>query len=338
MKAHPVTIKDIAKTLEISVSTVSRALKDHPDISPATKNMVKAFAEKVNYRPNALALSLRQSKTFTIGIIIPEIVHHFFSSVIAGIEDLAYASGYKVIICQSNENVEREKVVLQALVDSRVDGVLVSLSKTTNDLSHFKALIDDEIPVVFFDRVPSELETDRVVADDFEGARIATNHLINIGRHNILHLAGPQNLLIGTNRKNGYLAALKERNISINDELILHCDSREATIELEKRILELAPKINGLFAVNDTTAITAMQILQRNGYRIPQDIAVVGFGDGPNADIAYPSLTTVEQKGFEIGKEASRLLLYRIDHTESSDFHTTVLTPELKLRDSTLVV
>ncbi len=338
MKAHPVTIKDIAKTLEISVSTVSRALKDHPDISPATKNMVKAFAEKVNYRPNALALSLRQSKTFTIGIIIPEIVHHFFSSVIAGIEEVAYSSGYKVIICQSNENAEREKMVLQALVDSRVDGVLVSLSKSTTDFRHFQILLEDEVPVVFFDRVCPELATDRVVADDFEGARIATNHLINIGRSNILHLAGPQNLLIGINRKNGYLEALNERNIPINEDFILPCDSREETIELQAKILELAPRINAIFAVNDTTAITAMQILQRNGYKIPQDIAVVGFGDGPNADIAYPSLTTVEQKGFEIGKEASRLLLYRIDHSESDDFQTTILAPELKLRDSTLVM
>lgn len=338
MKSHPVTIKDIAKTLEISVSTVSRALKDHPDISPATKNMVKAFAEKVNYRPNALALSLRQSKTFTIGIIIPEIVHHFFSSVISGIEELAYASGYKVIICQSNEDCEREKVVLQALLDSRVDGILVSLSKTTRDFKHFQALLEDEIPIVFFDRVSLELATDRVVADDFEGARIATNHLINIGRTNILHLAGPQNLLIGANRKNGYLEALKERNVPVNEDFILHCDSREDTLELQPKILELAPHINGIFAVNDTTAITAMQILQRNGYRIPEDIAVVGFGDGPNADIAYPSLTTVEQKGFEIGKEASRLLLYRIDNASSNDFHTIVLAPDLKLRDSTLVI
>lgn len=337
MKSHPVTIKDIAKTLEISISTVSRALKDHPDVSPATKNMVKAFAEKVHYRPNALALSLRQSKTFTIGIIIPEIVHHFFSSVISGIEELAYASGYKVIICQSNEDAEREKIVLQALIDSRVDGILVSLSKSTTDFSHFQMLIEDEVPVVFFDRVPADLPTDRVVADDLEGARIATNHLINIGRSKILHLAGPQNLLIGMNRKKGYLDALNAHNVPVNEDFVLQCDSRESTLRLQSKILELAPHINGIFAVNDTTAITVMQILQRNGYRIPQDIAVVGFGDGPNADIAYPSLTTVEQKGFEIGKEASRLLLYRIDHADATDYQTIVLTPEIKLRESTKI-
>ena len=338
MKSHPVTIKDIARTLEISISTVSRALKDHPDISPATKNMVKAFAEKVHYRPNALALSLRQSKTFTIGVIIPEIVHHFFSSVISGIEEIAYASGYKVIICQSNESEEREKIVLQALVDSRVDGVMVSLSKNTLDYSHFKSVLEDELPVVFFDRICSDLSTDRVVADDFEGARIATNHLLNISRDRILHLAGPQNLLIGTNRKEGYIQALKQRSVEVNPDFILPCDSREMTLELADKILALAPHINGVFAVNDTTAITVMQILQKNGYKIPQDIAVVGFGDGPNADIAYPSLTTVEQKGYEIGREACRLLLYRLANADKSDFTTTVLTPELKLRDSTFVL
>lgn len=336
MKSHQVTIKDIARTLGISPSTVSRALKDHPDISPETKQQVQNFAKSVNYRPNALALGLRKSKTNTIGVIIPEIVHHFFSSVISGIDNVAYGRGYNVMICQTNENSQREITDVQALIDNRVDGILVSMSKNTFSFDHFQNIIDNGIPLVFFDRVCESIESHRVIADDFQGARIAVRHLIEKGCRRILHLSGPQHLLISKNRKDGYVMALKENDIEYDESLVLYCDSRESVIANEDKILGIASDIDGIFTVNDSTAIAAMQLLQRNGYKIPQDIAVVGFGDGPNASIASPTLSTVEQKGFEIGQEAMTMLARQIEGgIVEVDFETRIFTPVLHPREST---
>ena len=338
MKSHQITIKDIARILEISPSTVSRALKDHPDISPETKKLVQSFAEKMKYRPNALALSLRSSKTFTIGVVIPEIVHHFFSSVISGIEDVAYAAGYKVMICQSNENDAREAINIQALLDSQVDGILISVSKTTRSAEQFARVIENNTPLVFFDRVCAEIESDRVIADDREGARIATSHLIDCGCKKIMMLGSPLHMLIGKNRLEGYKDALMQNNIAYNESLHLRCDTREDVEKHAETILKKASEIDGIFAVNDSTAIAVMQLLIRHHYKIPQQIKVIGFGDGPNATIASPTLSTVEQKGYEIGKQATSLLLNRINDPENTEaFHTKVLTPELKVRQSTSI-
>jgi DNA-binding LacI/PurR family transcriptional regulator len=336
MKSHPITIKDIAKYLNISASTVSRALKDHPDISPDTKRLVQTFAQKVNYRPNALALSLRSSKTYTIGVVIPEIVHHFFSSVISGIEEVAYAKGYKIMICQSNENQARESIDIQALLDNRVDGILVSMSKSTRQFDHFERIVDNETPIVFFDRICEAIDSDRVVIDDCEGARIAVNHLVGRGCKHIIHLAGPQHLQIGQMRFEGYKKALAENHIAYNENLVVRCDTREDVLKIKDQLIEMAKNAEGLFAVNDSTAIAAMQILQKAGVKIPQQLKVMGFGDGPNTTITTPTLSTVEQKGYEIGRESARLLLNRIDNPESTEpFQTKTLTPELREREST---
>lgn len=336
MKSSPITIKDIAKILGVSPSTVSRALKDHPDISEGTRNMVKTFAQKVNYRPNALALSLRSQKTKTLGLIIPEIVHHFFSSVISGMEDLAYGEGYHIMVCQSAENFHREVINTQALLDLRVDGLLVSVSKTTKNFDHLKNAMQDGTPIVFFDRVSDQVETDKIVIDDFEGARMATTHLIETGAQKILHLSAPLHLLIGKNRYEGYCKALRDHNIEIEEKLVLKCDTRENVLSLQKHILALAPEIDGVFAVNDSTAIAAMQVLQANGFQIPKDIGVVGFGDGPNATISSPTLTTVEQKGYEMGREAVRLLIQRLANPGVKiGYQTKVIAPFLIKRNST---
>ncbi len=334
-KPTPLTIKDIARNLGVSISTVSRALKDHPDISTETKQLIKAYAEQVNYRPNVLALSLRRQKTNTIGLIIPAIVHHFFSSVISGIEDLAYKEGYNLIICQSNENQHREAINLQTLMDHRVDGILISLSKTTQVFDHFREAIDNGIPLVFFDRVCEELESDKVITDDFEGGRIATNHLISRGCKNIIHLAAPQQLMIGKNRRNGYCEALKSNGLEIREDRILKCDTPEEVQTLRNHILDLAHDIDGIFAVNDSTAIAAIQILQKNDYRIPEDIAVIGYGDGPNATIIRPELTTVIQKGYEMGRESIKLLLQRLNNPAADiQYQTKSFKPTLKIRQS----
>ena len=285
MSTAPVTIKDIARMLGISVSTVSRALKDHPDISVETKEKVNEIARKLNYRPNALALGLKSSKSNTIGVIIPEIVHFFFSSVISGIEDAAYEAGYNVMVCQTNEMYEREVMVAKALLDHRVEGILVSVAKTSIKFDHLTLIQDNGIPLVFFDRVCPWIDTDAVIVDDFKGAYIATQHLISIGCRNIVHLAAPENLLIGRHRKDGYCRALEDNNMPVDPYNILLCDTFEKVEEKAGRILERSNRPDGIFAVNDSTAIAVIQKAKKAGFRIPEDIAVVGFGDGPVANI-----------------------------------------------------
>lgn len=335
LKSNQLTIKDIARKLGVSVSTVSRALKDHPDISDETKKLIKAFAEQVNYRPNALALSLRRQKTNTIGLIIPEIVHHFFSSVISGMEDLAYKEGYNIIICQSNDNQHREAIALQTLIDHRVDGILVSLSKSTQVFDHFIDAIDSGIPLVFFDRAAESIGADQVITDDFEGGLLATSHLINRGCKNIIHLAAPQHLLIGKNRREGFVKAHENAGLPVREDRILKCDTREEVLTMKHHILDLAPQIDGIFAVNDSTAIAVIQVLKENGFRIPQDIAVIGFGDGPNATVIEPALTTIEQKGYDMGLEAVRLLLQRLNNPAAGfSYQTRIFKPTLTIRNS----
>lgn len=335
MKSNLISINDIARALGISPSTVSRALKDHPDISTETKKVVKEYAEQVNYRPNALALSLKRQRSNTLGLIIPEIAHHFFSSVISGIEEIAYAKGYRLIICQSNEDYQREVMNTQVLLDNRVDGIFISISKTTTDHGHFKDLIDSGIPIVFFDRVSEEVETDRVVTADFEGALLATSHLLERGCRSILHLASPQHLLIGRLRLEGYRKALSNYGLDPGQEIILECDTRNEVVELKDRILALAPEIDGLFAVNDFTAIAAMQLLQQHGYKIPDQIAVAGFGNDPIAGIASPPLTTIEQQGSEMGRQAVDILIRRIENPSTFiDFQTRVIPVSLEKRTS----
>lgn len=336
IKSHQITIKDIARTLGISASTVSRALKDHPDISAETKRQVQQLASSVNYRPNALALGLRKSKTNTIGLVIPEIVHHFFSSVISGIDDIAYSTGYNTMICQTNESEEREKINIQAMLDSRIDGFLISISKNTHNYEHLKRLQDDGIPMVFFDRVCEDIPSHRVITDDFEGARTATRHLIDVGCRHIAHLTGAESLVISRQRKEGYMTALRENGIAVESELIIEADSREALNANSDKLITIAPEIDGIFAINDTTAIAAIQLLQKNGYNVPRDIAVIGFGDGPMSDIVSPTLSTVEQKGYEMGAEAMRMLTKMIESgTMPLDYETRVFTPTLRPREST---
>lgn len=334
MKRHLTSINDIAKALGVSASTVSRALKDHPDISKATRERIKAFAEQVNYRPNALALSLKKQVSNTIGIVVPEIVHHFFSSIISGIEDIAYSKGYRVMICQSNEDYQREEMNVQALLDHRVDGLLVCMSKTTIDFTHFTSAWRSQIPMVFFDRVCKELDTDRVITDDFNGARLITSHLIETGCRKILHLGTRPQLDIGQERRQGYQQALIDHDISSDHELILVCDNQQDVETQKGQILTLAQSIDGIFAVNDSTAIAAMHLLMDAGYRIPADIAIAGFGDDPVARMVNPTLTTLEQQGYQMGQEAMNLLLEHLTSDTALASRIKVFQPELKKRKS----
>lgn len=337
MKNGPVTIKDLAKALKISPSTVSRALKDHPDISAETKQAVNELAKKLNYQPNAVALSLKQQRSNTIGVIIPEIVHYFFSSVISGIEDVAYEAGFNVIICQSNELYERELTNTKTLLHSRVDGVLVSISKETTEFQHFQDLRDNNIPMVFYDRIVPEISADQVIIDDEDAAYRATRHLVESGRKRIAHFAGPQKLLIGQKRKEGYIRALKEACIDIDPELILEADSFEKARLAVLKLINKKIEVDGLFAVNDLTAIGAMQTLQKQGIRIPEDMSIVGFSDGRFSGITNPTLTSVDQHGYEMGTVATEMLLKRITSGDMDyPFETKVLNANLIVRNSSV--
>jgi LacI family transcriptional regulator len=335
MNKGQVTIKDIARELGISPSTVSKALKGHPDISAQTKKAVREPVDRWNYKPDPIALSLKGGLSKTIGVIVPEIVHYFFSTVISGIEDLAYDSGYHVMFCQSNESFEREVKAVQTLLGSRVDGILVSLCKVTRNFDHFRTIDNAGIPLVFFDRICDEIETDRVIVDDEAGAFDGVSHLVNTGCRNIVHLCGPENLLIARNRKNGYLRALKENGLTVRDENIIKCDTAEEATKIVPSLFDRSQRPDGIFAVNDLTAAEAMRVIKQKGLRVPDDVSIVGFTSGMISDLTDPSLTSVEQHGYLVGKEAVRLLINRIESKENIPFQTTIIKTELKVKGST---
>lgn len=332
MKSNQVTIKDIAKQLGISASTVSRALQGHPDISEETTRLVNELATQLKYQPNAVALSLKHQRTRIIGVIIPEIVHYFFSSVISGIEDVAYHAGFNVIICQSNEKYDREVSNTKTLLAQRVDGILVSISKETTDFQHLQNIVSQNLPLVFFDRIAPGIKGDQVIINDSEAAYQATKHMIDQGRTRIAHFAGPQNLLIGQQRKDGYIKALRTANLPIDHRLIIEADNFERA---QQAILDFSAQKfmpDGIFAVNDITAIGAMKAIQKLGFKVPKDIALVGFSDGRFSGITEPSLSSVDQHGYEMGITATEMLLKRI--LEKDDLRM----PEIKVLEGDLII
>jgi DNA-binding LacI/PurR family transcriptional regulator len=336
MRSNQVTIKDIARELGVSPSTVSRAMKDHPDISPATKAQVRELVEKLKYKPNAVALSLRSRKSFTIALVVPEIVHHFFSSVISGIEEVAQEEGYNVMIFQTNERYEREVAIAQSLASNQADGMLVSISKSTLKFGHLKELMNEGLPLVFFDRAPEELEADRVIVDDFTGAFNAVEYLIRTGCRRIAHFAAPQHLQIGYQRKRGYISALEKHGIEPDESLMHKCDTLSDALDLTPKIMRMDRPPDAIFAVNDLTATGALKALKQMHFRIPEDVSVIGFTDGLVAMVTDPPLSSVSQHGFEMGKTAMKMLLRRIDALEG-DYPavTEVIPTELMIRGTT---
>ncbi len=342
MKFNQVTIKDIARELSISPSTVSRALKDHPDISVETKKAVNALADKLNYQPNIVALNLRQKKTNTIGVIIPEVVHFFFSTVISGIEDVAYQAGYNVILAQSNESYVREVASIKTLFNSRVDGMLLSLSRETTNFDHVESIISKGVPIVFYDRMYNSPTSSKVIVDDYAGAKEAVNHLIEQGCKNIAHLVGAPNLIISIDRLRGYKDALKENKMEVKENLIFACN--EGTFDEGKAVtakfLNSPIKVDALFANNDPMAMGAMMAIKEKGLKIPQDIAVIGFSNWFIGEMMEPSLSTIDQPGFEMGQEAARLLIRQIELKVKDQYEPVeeikILKTRLIIRESSL--
>ncbi len=341
MRLEQATIKDIARELQVSSSTVSRALKDYPGISDETKRKVKEMAEKLHYRPNAIALSLRKSRSFTIGVIIPEVVHFFFSTVISGIEEVAHSRGYNVILTQTNEKLAREKSSMDTMLSNQIDGFLVSYSKETTDFQHFSKLLNQGYPIVFFDRVPEIPGAIHVIVDDYAGAYEATKHLIQQGYTRIVHLSGPSNLKISKERSRGYKDALRDGGLPFIPDLLVECTqgSDEEAEKITAQLLKsISPRPDAFFANNDLAAMGAIQACKNAGYSVPQEIGVVGFSNWQFCSIVDPSLSSVAQNGFRIGSTATEILLDWIEKKINPETiePSVVLETELLVRKSSV--
>lgn len=331
-----ITIHDIARELKISASTVSRALNNNPRISQATKDRIKAMAEKMGYQPNTVASNLRTQKTNTIGIVVPLINRHFFSTFISGVEDVAFDLGYNVIISQSNDLLEKEKKIVQSLFSNRVDGLIASLSMQTNEFEHFQLFTNKNIPLVFFDRVVPELKAHKIVVDDFAAGMKATQHLIDQGYKRIAHLAGPTVLNTYHGRMEGYKAALKRNNLSVNDELIIYSQlTRIDGQEAINQLLSLPSPPDAVFCGNDTSALSMILYLKRIGIEIPEKFGIIGFSNEPFSEVVTPSISTLKQPAFEMGIKAAELLIHEIeDKTKNRDYQTIIMPTELIIRES----
>ena len=338
MKAKA-TLKQIAKELNVSVSTVSKALNDSPEISEQTKIRIKEYAKLKNYKPNVIGLNLKNRKTKTIGVIIPNILNSFFAKVFSGIEKVADEKGYNVIMCISNESIEKEAHTLEMLSNGTIDGFILSISEEAqklHDYSHFNSIINDGTPIVMFDRTSDEVECDKVIVDDFDSGHNATQHLIDLGCKNIALISSVDNLSVGKLRAEGYLKALKDNNIEVNENIIIRTDSE---IDLIDKINDLYSNnlVDGVFALDENDSVAALKAGAKKGYKIPKDLKIIGFADGILASRRLsPSLTTVSQHGIEIGEVAVKLLIDRLESKEEHNpYETIIIKTKLKEREST---
>lgn len=338
----PVTLKEIANQLNISVATVSKALKDYPDVSKKTKGMVNELAKTLNYKPNTFAVNLRTKESKTIGLIIPVIVHHFFSNVIKGIVSQAEKKGYLVIILQSNESYELEKKQIDLLISQRVDGILISLANGTADFSHLNEVLSQEKPLVMFDKIAKLVKCSKVIIDDRKAAYIATQHLIDTGCKRIAHFRGallPQNSI---DRFLGYKKALLDNNLPYDPTLVYICECDDMSFEEgqknAKQLLKDHNDVDGIFINTDLVAIGAMSEFNKCGVKIPEDISIVGFSNWFMSSVISPSLTTINQPGYKMGKIAFKQLykeIKAIKNKRPKKPKIITLETELVKRDST---
>jgi len=336
-KKSRTTITDIAKELNVSPSTVSRALNNHPAISVKTREAVIELARKRNYQPNLLALNLLRKRTNTIGVIVPEITSYFFSSVISGIQDLLNPMGVNMIIGQSNESYEEEKSIVQTFTSIRVDGFLISPSSETKNFDHLKVLTENNIPLVIFDRDCEELEVDKVFVDEYKGAFQAVEYLIKSGCRRIAHITGPLSLSTARHRLNAYKEALTSHGLPVKEEYIVESSgfAPEHGIDPTKKLLALSQPPDAIFTINDGVAIGAMFVIKEAGILIPDEISVIGFDDDPHSCYFKPSLSTVWQPTYELGMLSARILMKRINsNNDMSKIRVEKLFPELIVRGS----
>lgn len=332
----PATIKDIARELNISISTVSRVLRDKPDVNTETRQLVLQMAEQLDYQPNQVALSLVTKQTHTLGVIVPNL-DYFFSTAVRGIDDIALESGYTAMICQSNENYGREIMNTQRLMKSRVDGLIVSISSDTLNVDHFKRLLQKKYPIVFFDRVGSDLGATKVILDNIAGASMAVSHLIEQGCRRIAYLAGPANLSISQQRMIGYTDTLQKYGLPIEEDLIVYSEfDRDYAYSCTLDLLDSPNPPDAIFAVSDRLAVGALLALKERNVQVPKEVALVGFNDEPLVSLLTPSITSIAQPAFEMGRVAAQLLIEQMNSDSTLPSRTVMLKPTLIKRESSL--
>jgi LacI family transcriptional regulator len=339
MNFKAITITDIAKALNISASTVSKALSDSYEISAKTKQIVLTYAREHNYRPNPNAISLKFGSSLSIGIVIPSIQNQFFAQIIDGIESVAHDEGFTVIIAQTHESYDMEVKSIQQLTHRAIDGLLISQSSETLDVSHLENLRSKGLPMVFFDRVSDQIDTHKVVTDNFQGALNATQHLFDNNYRRIAHITGPGGLSITTDRLNGYRQAHAQNKTQVTTAYIKHCSYTNNNVEEIERavhqLLELPNRPDAIFTTSDTITLTVLSLLNKLGVKIPDQIAVVGFTNSSFAALLTPPLTSVFQPGFLMGQKAARLLLSLVKSKKAvTEFETIVLPMQLVVRES----
>ncbi len=332
-----ITIKDIARALNLSTSTVSRALRDSYEINPETKRLVMAYAERMNYRPNPIALSLKENRSRVIGVIVPQIANNFFSQAINGIEAIAYNRGYHVMIMQSHESYEREVVTVEQAVSRKVDGLLISMSSQTTDTTHLRTLQEKGFPIVLFDRVSDELDTPKIIADNYAGAFAATDHLIQMGRRRIAHVTIPAHISITQERLAGYRAALEQHGLPYDEALIRHVGFGQHEMDpIVDDLLSQTPPPDAFFAASDRLALGCLAALRKRNVLIPEGVALIGFTNITSADLLAPAMSTVVQPAQEIGQTAAERLLELIERKQHAPRPDTVKIPtQLIVRAST---
>lgn len=333
-----VTILDLAKRLNTTPSTISRALRDHPGVSKSLREAAKSLARELNYQPNSIASGLRKGKSYTIGIVVPHINRDFFSNVISGIEDIAFENGYKVMICQSHDSEEKEIQYIDTLVSARVDGIIVSLGLNTENCSHFEKVLDAKIPLIFFDRVCEQMDVSRILNDDLEGSYKAVHHMIEMGYRRIAYFSGPDYLNVYRNRKNGYLKALKNNGLEVDESIIVHHElSREAGWKAAEKLMQMKNRPDAIFSSSDYAALGALLYLRENNIKIPEEVGVAGFSNEIFTSLVDPALTTVDQHSNEIGTFCARQFLEEVElKNENYVPRMIILNPRLIIRQSTM--
>ncbi|OYU82187.1 MAG: LacI family transcriptional regulator [Flavobacterium sp. BFFFF1] len=336
-----VTLKQIAKELDVSISTVSKSLRDSTEISEDTRQKVQAFAKLYNYKPNNIALSLKNRKTKTIGIIIPEIVHHFFATVISGIEQVANNHGYSVVVCLSNESFDKEVINMEMLANGSMDGFIMSLSKETQykgDFHHITEVINQGMPVVMFDRVTNEVLCDKVIIDDKMAAYDAVQNLVNMGNKKIALVTTVDYVSVGKLRTDGYTKAILDNDLPFNEKLIIKIEDIE---NFESQIAKLMENraIDAVLAVNELFAVTIIKLASKMGLKVPEDLSVIAFTDGIISQYSTPTISTVSQNGIKMGQKAAKMLIDRLETEEDDDaeelYRTEVIETNLIEREST---
>jgi len=331
-----ITIYDIAEQLKISVATVSRALSGHPGVNAKTKKKILDAAESIGYQTNHFARNLRQQKTRTLGVVVPRLNSYFMANLISGIEHVANQAGYNLLISQSSEMAVRERDIVKAMFDSRVDGLLVSLSYDTEDLRHFERFLQKKIPVMFFDRTAESVEFANIRIDNVKAGFDATRHLLDMGSRNIMHVTLSSTHSIYRDRFRGYAQALESCGIPLNEENIFFCDlTFESGIEAARHALSLSSPPDGIFLANDNCAAGCIVALKQHGVAIPEDIAIVGFNNDPVCRIVEPNLSSIQYPGYEMGEIAARGLINHLAGVENLMLtHTIILRSDLVVRQS----